>query len=239
MSPQPPRPSHSSRTSPRIGTVLEVQYRNAGQFLVSYCTNLSRGGLFVSTPTPTPAGKLLTLSLQIPGREEPARLSARVCWTRAEADDYGPAGMGLKFEQLDEVIGAQIDALVAEMKPLKLILIGRAASAWSHMAAMLSSMAYCTPRIVDVGQADAAMLRSADLLIVDITNDPDATVTLLERLAGISDVTVTPAIALCGASAADSLVRASRLASVIRLPADTLELQGRILEALGRVCASR
>jgi lipoprotein-anchoring transpeptidase ErfK/SrfK len=42
--------------APRVGMVLEVRYRNAGQFLVSYCTNLSRGGLFVSTREPETIG---------------------------------------------------------------------------------------------------------------------------------------------------------------------------------------
>lgn len=232
-------PAMGSRRSPRVGAVLEVRYRNAGQFLVSYCTNLSRGGLFVSTTTPTRAGRLLTLSLQIPGLREPALLAARVCWTRLQTDDYGPAGMGLRFEQLDEVIGKQIDTLIADMEPLQIMLIGRPPAAWRHMSAMLGSMVYCAPKMVEVGQANDDMLRAADLLLVDITADPGGTISLLERLASIAGDDPTPAVALCGATAADAIARASRVATVIRLPSDTSVMQARILEALGRVCASR
>ncbi|MEE9386689.1 MAG: TIGR02266 family protein [Nannocystaceae bacterium] len=227
-----------SRSSRRVSAVLKVRYRNAGQFLVSYCTNLSRGGLFVSTSSPTRAGKLITLALEVPGLDEPAMLSARVCWTRPTSDEFGPAGMGLRFEQIEEVIGAHIDALTTNMEPLQIGLVGRPPAAWSHLAALLESMVYCTTQDFDTKSTSDDDLAACDLVVIDITAKPELTIELLERLAARGD-TAPPALALCGPAAADAIPRVSRVAQVVTIPIDTAGLQDKILEALGRVCATR
>ncbi|MCA9686840.1 MAG: TIGR02266 family protein, partial [Myxococcales bacterium] len=112
------QPSEHVERQPRAGVVLQVRYRNAGQFLISYCTNLSRGGLFVSTRSPEPVGTELVLSMQVPGRTQPVTIKARVRWTRQEDNEEGPAGMGLSFADVDAVLGEHIDRLVATASPL-------------------------------------------------------------------------------------------------------------------------
>ncbi|MBK8720630.1 MAG: PilZ domain-containing protein, partial [Deltaproteobacteria bacterium] len=75
-------PSHRRR-APRASVVLQLQYRSTSHLLVSYCTNLSRGGLFVPTQEPLSPGSRLTVSLQVPGAMEPIEAEAEVRWVRA------------------------------------------------------------------------------------------------------------------------------------------------------------
>ena len=68
----------SRRRDRRASLVLPLEYRNAGHLLVSYCTNLSRGGLFLPTPEPLPVGATVTLVLRVPNRDRPVTLEAKL-----------------------------------------------------------------------------------------------------------------------------------------------------------------
>ena len=83
----------SRRRDRRASLVLPLEYRNAGHLLVSYCTNLSRGGLFLPTPEPLPVGATVTLVLRVPNRDRPVTLEAKVRWIRDSDSTRGPAGM--------------------------------------------------------------------------------------------------------------------------------------------------
>lgn len=62
--------------------------------------NISEGGLFLRTSTPLDTGTEATIRFE--SREEPeVSARARVVWTRTETNGH-PAGMGLRFENIDE-----------------------------------------------------------------------------------------------------------------------------------------
>jgi Tfp pilus assembly protein PilZ len=72
------------------------------------CANVSRGGAFVSTHDPIPAGRRVLVELEIPGGRQ-IQIAGRVAWTRvtlpfdgADAPAGGPAlraepGVGIEF----------------------------------------------------------------------------------------------------------------------------------------------
>lgn len=219
--------------APRVGMVLEVRYRNAGQFLVSYCTNLSRGGLFVSTREPEPIGTELVLSLRVPGRSSPVSLRARVRWTRVEDNADGPAGMGLSFADVDGVLGEHIDHLVTNAEPLHVDLVGRSDHASAHLHALLRSLVTCETRQLALRPGVAEVIGRADLVVVDVDSDPAAAVDFLDKLSQREDP--PPVLALCGDRDPDVRARVVRRATVVPAPVDKRELQLKVLETLGQV----
>lgn len=219
--------------APRVGMVLEVRYRNAGQFLVSYCTNLSRGGLFVSTRQPEPIGTEIVLSLRVPGRSIPVVLRARVRWSRAEDNDEGPAGMGLSFADVDAVLGDHIDTLVSNAEPLSIDLIGRSDHASAHLHALLRSLVTCQTRQLALRPGVAQTIGQVDLVVIDVDGDPK---NALELILDLRQRTESPPIlALCDARDSELRARIGRHASVVPTPVDKRELQLKVLETLGQV----
>lgn len=219
--------------APRVGMVLEVCYRNAGQFLVSYCTNLSRGGLFVSTRQPEPIGTEFVLSLRVPGRALPVTLRARVRWNRRSDSRDGPAGMGLSFADVDAVLGEHIDKLVTSAEPLHIDLVGRSDHASAHLHALLRSLVTCETRQLALRPGVADIIGHADLVVVDVDGDPSTAITLLAALCQRHQA--PPIIALCGPRDPEVRARVSRHASVVPTPVDKRELQLKVLETLGQV----
>ena len=217
----------------RVGAVLEVKFRNAGQFLVSYCTNLSRGGLFVTTPYPAPVGTLLTLSMGVPGMRVPASLTARVRWVRDTPDESGPAGMGLSFEEVDAKLGVHIDRIVSRAQPLRIELVGREDSAWRHVGALVRALVTCETNQQTLGDQTEDAVLGADLVLVDVDGSPQEALDLLERLAEISNP--PPVLALCSARNVALRKQAGNYATVVATPVDSETLQGAVLDALGQV----
>jgi uncharacterized protein (TIGR02266 family) len=228
--------SDSRRQSPRAGVVLKLQYRNAGHLLVSYCTNLSRGGLFVPSSEPLPAGTEITLELAIPGQSAPAKIAAEVRWVRHFDAAEGPAGMGLSFEAVDKLLGDRIDGIVSQFAPLRIELVGHRPSAWTHIGALVRSLVTCETRerVIDPRKADA--LAEADLVIVDLDHgDASEGVELLRALKTLA--VPPPAIALCAEKDAALRSRVTRVARVVLTPIDPAELRTCVLETVTQVRA--
>jgi len=222
------------RKQQRAGYVLEVRYRNAGQFLVSYCTNLSRGGLFVSTLTPLPVGSELKLVLAIPG-VEPKQIDAVVRWTRDADDGEGMAGMGLSFSCVEQLVGDHIDRIVSGFSPLRIDLVDESGRAAGHIAPLVRSLVSCTTTQHAFARGLAKKLRDADLVIVDVEANPTAGLALLAELA--SGGASPPSLALCSARALAIRTQAERFARVVTMPVERASLQASVLQALTQVRA--
>ncbi len=91
----------SRRQHRRIGIKAHLAYGSAHEFLYAgEMENLSLGGLFVATDNVLPVGREVDLSLTFPDTA-PLTLHAVVVWRR-EADGRGqPAGLGVRFVDLD------------------------------------------------------------------------------------------------------------------------------------------
>lgn len=226
----------SRRKDPRASLVLPLEYRNAGHLLVSYCTNLSRGGLFLPTPEPLERGESLTLSLRIPGRERPVSIEARVRWARTEDAPSGPAGMGVAFNDVDGILGDTIDAIVARFVPLRVELVGARPAAWHHVAALTRSLLTCETREHRLAPELAPVLHGADLVIVDLERYPERGLMVLEELGALERP--PPRIALCPGRDDELRPKAAALARVVPTPVDNRELRQQVLEAVSEVHAS-
>lgn len=213
--------------------VLEVRYRNAGQFLVSYCTNLSRGGLFISTPKPEAVGTTVLLSLRVPGRTMPVTMSAVVRWNRLDEGAEGPAGMGLSFADIDAMLGEHIDRLVSNATPLAIDLVGRSDHAGAHLHALLRSLVNCQTRNLALRPGVEATIGHSDLVVVDVDGHPRNALGLLEALYHREER--PPMLALCAERDAELRARAGKYAAVVPTPVDKRELQRKVLESLGQV----
>ena len=88
----------------RVPIPLEVEYRTAGAFLVSYSVNLSKGGIFIETNTPLEPGSTSARSFDVPGAGT-LEVEGVVAWVRTGSPDGLPDGMGIQFERLDERYG--------------------------------------------------------------------------------------------------------------------------------------
>ncbi len=215
--------------------VLPLEYRNAGHLLVSYCTNLSRGGMFLPTPEPLARGETLTLSLRIPGRERPVSIDAIVRWTRSTDAPSGPAGMGVAFNDVDGLLGDTIDTIVARFTPLRVELVGARPAAWHHVAALTRSLLTCETREHRLAPDLGPILRDADLVIVDLERYPERGIEVLEQLGALDRP--PPRIALCPGRDESLRPKAAALARVVPTPVDNRELRQQVLEAVSAVHA--
>lgn len=223
------------RRDPRASLVLPLEYRNAGHLLVSYCTNLSRGGLFLPTPEPLARGESLTLALRIPGRSRPVTIEAQVQWIRETDSPSGPAGMGVSFRDIDVILGDTIDTIVSGFSPLRVDLVGARPDAWHHVAALTRSLLTCETHEHKLGPGLGPTLSGADLVIVDLERYPDRGLAVLVELGGLTRP--PPRIALCPSRDTQLRLRATTLARVVTTPVDSNELRRQVLEAVSEVHA--
>ncbi len=95
---------------------MTVRYRSAtlGEFIEHHSYDVSRGGMFIKTPSPFPPGTLLKFEVKIADEQRLMQGVGRVVWKREEQDAStdSPAGMGVKFIKIDDASQALIERLV-------------------------------------------------------------------------------------------------------------------------------
>jgi uncharacterized protein (TIGR02266 family) len=106
-----------TRKDPRAKVLtMTVRYKSAtvDEFIEHHSHDVSRGGIYIKTPSPFLPGTLLKFEIKI--ADDKAMLSGvgRVVWKRdaASATPEKPAGMGVKFIKVDEASRHLIDKLV-------------------------------------------------------------------------------------------------------------------------------
>src|SRR5579872_2844376 len=93
---------------------VRVAFESAsGEVHEADAANLSREGVFVRSATPLAVGKRLSLDIKVTGEPAPWAALGRVVWVRQAAEgDALPAGMAVKFIDVDDVVVAAIDRLI-------------------------------------------------------------------------------------------------------------------------------
>ena len=99
------------RANFRFPTHIEVCFDAGSELRSAGLENVSEGGMFVMTEQPLPVETPLQISLRLP--DGVVTISGRVAWTRPVSNGAGPAGMGVRFENLSEAQREQIAAVVA------------------------------------------------------------------------------------------------------------------------------
>ena len=110
--------SQDTRKDKRAKVVsLNVRYKSAtvDEFIENHSHDVSKGGIFVKTPTPFPPGTLLKFEIRLAGDMSVISGVGRVVWKRepTQAASDKPAGMGVKFINIDDASRVVIDKLVA------------------------------------------------------------------------------------------------------------------------------
>jgi len=102
------------RKHPRTQVSLLVQYRfnSLEDFLAEYSVNLSPGGIFVATQTPSPVGTMLYLQFSLKDGSRLIEGMGRVAHVQ-QATATQPRGMGIQFVQFDEASMELIERICA------------------------------------------------------------------------------------------------------------------------------
>jgi uncharacterized protein (TIGR02266 family) len=116
-----PRPSlmpHAEKRSSGARVFLEVDIGllSDSNFYTGLSQDLSRGGLFVATYQPKPAGTTVRVYFVLPDGHE-VNADGVVRWTREESDD-SPPGMGIAFQTLQDDDQRAIERFCEERAPL-------------------------------------------------------------------------------------------------------------------------
>ena len=109
--------SQDTRKDPRAKVLtMTVRYKSAtlDEFIEHHSYDVSRGGMFIKTPSPFPPGTLLKFEVKIAADQKVIQGVGRVVWKRDSETqaDVRPAGMGVKFIKIDDASRKVIDTLV-------------------------------------------------------------------------------------------------------------------------------
>lgn len=98
------------RESVRLPSRIRLEYESYGEIAPCLMTSLSRGGVFVATPTPLPIGTKITLWIVIEEREGSIEVPGEVVSHNLAADLGSEArGMGVRFGTLSDEQQRAID----------------------------------------------------------------------------------------------------------------------------------
>src|SRR5437868_2932637 len=94
--------SQDTRKDPRAKVLtMTVRYKSAtlDEFIEHHSYDVSRGGMFIKTPSPFPPGTLLKFEVKIAADQKVIQGVGRVVWKREHetGDKERPSGMGVKF----------------------------------------------------------------------------------------------------------------------------------------------
>src|SRR6188768_1671035 len=106
-----------TRKDPRAKVLtMTVRYKSAtlDEFIEHHSHDVSRGGMFIKTPSPFPPGTLLKFEVKIAEDQKVIQGVGRVVWKRETetGDKERPSGMGVKFIKIDDQSRKTIDTLV-------------------------------------------------------------------------------------------------------------------------------
>lgn len=105
---------------------LEVVAEDFLGFIKKFASNISRGGVFISTERPLAVGHSLAILFRLADDYTLIRGHGTVVWSRSDADAGGrDPGMGIRFDWLDEASQQLVNKLVSNFireggKPFKL-----------------------------------------------------------------------------------------------------------------------
>ncbi|HPS56585.1 MAG TPA: TIGR02266 family protein [Spirochaetota bacterium] len=99
------------RNEERIKKTVRSEVRSDETFTYSSTVDVSRGGIFISTPEPLGSGSRIELSIAIPGDGE-VSIHGVVKWIREDEAGGCRAGMGIEFQNMDDTTKKKLGALI-------------------------------------------------------------------------------------------------------------------------------
>jgi uncharacterized protein (TIGR02266 family) len=108
----------ASRETPRVEADFRVSYTTIDQLVVAYCSDLSKGGMFLATDHMLPIDAVVRLCLELPEGSSELNVLARVAYVRTPEDIAAggekPAGMGVQFIDLDDDTLMLVETFISE-----------------------------------------------------------------------------------------------------------------------------
>ncbi|HNX22430.1 MAG TPA: PilZ domain-containing protein [Spirochaetota bacterium] len=99
------------RKSERIKKGVKSEVYADEHVSFSSAVDLSKGGIFISTPEPLSNGSEVNMSIHMPGHGE-VEIKGVVKWVRSEESDTEKAGMGIEFINVNNDLKKKLDELV-------------------------------------------------------------------------------------------------------------------------------
>lgn len=112
------RELRDARGFQRFQTQFTVRFRTTREFVREHAQNMSRGGLFIQTPTPPQLDEVIAVQLELPDGGAPAITSGLVMHrvTVEEAEQQGIVpGIGVQFLDADDHFRERIDRYVDQL----------------------------------------------------------------------------------------------------------------------------
>jgi len=105
-------PGDGKRVHERLPTHLHVEMvaEDGSTKTTGPSMNLSEGGIFLATASLLEVGTQLQLYLG--SAERTVELQGVIAWTRSEATEEGPPGMGVRFTEMDNAQRSQIEHIL-------------------------------------------------------------------------------------------------------------------------------
>jgi uncharacterized protein (TIGR02266 family) len=85
----------------RVKKAIKSEVHSPDAVTFSSTVDISKGGIFISTPDPVDSGSMISLSIQLPGGEL-VNVKGIVRWVRQNEMQGERAGMGIEFIDLRE-----------------------------------------------------------------------------------------------------------------------------------------
>lgn len=112
MTRRPARPGEEARAP--LQHDIGLRFKHFGDFVDETATNVSTGGMFISTPRPQPVGSVFEFVLRLGSERHPIAGKAEVVWVRRRGDYLDkPVGMGVRFVELANESRRHIAEIVA------------------------------------------------------------------------------------------------------------------------------
>lgn len=112
-----PEGENGARDAPRVEATFRVSYENVDQLLVAYSSDLSKGGMFLTTDQFLPVNAVVRVNLELGEGSAEIPVICRVVYVRDDksARTVGkPAGMGIEFLDMTAECLGLIEAYIAE-----------------------------------------------------------------------------------------------------------------------------
>ncbi len=99
------------RREERLKKAIRSEVRSEEALTFSSTVDMSKGGIFISTPEPLSSGTAVELSIMLPNSGE-VTVQGVVKWIRQDEDESGRAGMGIEFKNLNDDVKNKLLDLV-------------------------------------------------------------------------------------------------------------------------------
>ena len=99
------------RKEERIKKSIRSEVKSEEALTFSSVVDLSKGGIFISTPEPLNSGTNVELSIMLPGAGE-VTIQGVVKWIRPDENESGRAGMGIEFQNINDDLKKKLGDLI-------------------------------------------------------------------------------------------------------------------------------